>query len=76
MRRRELCSDASRRSSSCESGGDCPVATVVISGNGEGDRAVESPEVKVSARIQRTSPSNWVVLIISMWPVKASCARP
>jgi hypothetical protein len=31
-------------------GGNCPVATVVISGNGEGDRTVESPEVKVSAR--------------------------
>ena len=31
-------------------GGNCPVATVVISGNGEGDRAVESPEVKVSDR--------------------------
>ena len=31
-------------------GGNCPVATVVISGNGEGDRAVESPEVKVSVR--------------------------
>jgi hypothetical protein len=27
-----------------------PVATVVISGNGEGDRTVESPEVKVSVR--------------------------
>jgi len=31
-------------------GGNCPVATVVISGNGEGDRAVESPEVKVSCK--------------------------
>jgi hypothetical protein len=29
-------------------GGDYPVATVVISDNGEGDRAVESSEVKVS----------------------------
>jgi hypothetical protein len=28
-------------------GGDCPVATVVISGGGKGDRPVESPEVKV-----------------------------
>jgi hypothetical protein len=31
-------------------GGNCPVATVVISGDGEGDRTVESPEVKVSER--------------------------
>ena len=31
-------------------GGNCPVATVVISGNGEGDQAVESPEVKVSCK--------------------------
>jgi hypothetical protein len=31
-------------------GGNCPVATVVISGNGEGDRTVESPEVKVSCK--------------------------
>ena len=31
-------------------GGDCPVDTVVISGGGEGDRTVESPEVKASAR--------------------------
>jgi hypothetical protein len=31
-------------------GGNCPVATVVISGNGEGDRTVESPEVKASVR--------------------------
>jgi hypothetical protein len=30
--------------------GDYPVATVVIPGGGEGDRTVESPEVKVSAR--------------------------
>lgn len=29
-------------------GGTCPVATVVISGSGKGDRSVESPEVKVS----------------------------
>jgi hypothetical protein len=29
-------------------GGTCPVATVVISGAGEGDQPVESPEVKVS----------------------------
>ena len=29
-------------------GGECPDTTVVISGNGEGDRAVESPEVNVS----------------------------
>jgi len=36
----------------CESpaGGNYPVATVVIPGNGEGDRTVESPEVKVSVR--------------------------
>jgi hypothetical protein len=31
-------------------GGNCPVATVVISGNGEGDQTVESPEVKASER--------------------------
>jgi RNA-directed DNA polymerase len=31
-------------------GGDGPVDTVVISGGGEGDRTVESPEVKASAR--------------------------
>src|SRR6516225_1175276 len=31
-------------------GGDCPVDTVVISGGGEGDRTVESPEVKASER--------------------------
>jgi hypothetical protein len=31
-------------------GGDCPVGTVVISGGGEGDRTVESPEVKASKR--------------------------
>jgi hypothetical protein len=31
-------------------GGDYPVATVVIPGGGEGDRTVESPEVKVSVR--------------------------
>ena len=31
-------------------GGNCPVATVVIPGDGEGDRTVESPEVKVSRR--------------------------
>jgi hypothetical protein len=30
--------------------GDCPVDTVVISGGGEGDRTVESPEVKASDR--------------------------
>jgi hypothetical protein len=30
--------------------GDCPVDTVVISGGGEGDRTVESPEVKASVR--------------------------
>jgi hypothetical protein len=30
--------------------GDCPVDTVVISGDGEGDRTVESPEVKASVR--------------------------
>ena len=30
-------------------GGNCPVATVVISGGGKGDRPVESPEVKVLA---------------------------
>jgi len=28
-------------------GGNCPVATVVISGGGAGDQSVESPEVKV-----------------------------
>jgi hypothetical protein len=27
--------------------GTCPVAAVVISGDGEGDQSVESPEVKV-----------------------------
>ena len=31
-------------------GGNCPVATVVISGNGEGDQIVESPDVKASVR--------------------------
>jgi hypothetical protein len=31
-------------------GGDYPVATVVIPGGGEGDRLVESPEVKASER--------------------------
>ena len=31
-------------------GGNYPVATVVISDNGEGDRSVESSEVKVSVR--------------------------
>src|SRR5215831_4023156 len=31
-------------------GGDCPVDTVVISGGGAGDQAVESPEVKASNR--------------------------
>ena len=31
-------------------GGNCPVATVVIPGDGEGDRSVESPEVKASCR--------------------------
>src|SRR5215470_6522093 len=31
-------------------GGNYPVATVVISDNGEGDRSVESLEVKVSGR--------------------------
>jgi nitroreductase len=31
-------------------GGNCPVATVVISGDGEGDRSVESPDVKASGR--------------------------
>ena len=36
-------------------GGNCPVATVVISGNGEGDRAVESPEV-------RSAPSSYPTL--------------
>jgi len=29
-------------------GGNYPVATVVISGGGEGDRTVESPDVKAS----------------------------
>jgi hypothetical protein len=33
----------------CPAGGNCPVATVVISGNGEGDQTIESPEVKVSS---------------------------
>ena len=28
-------------------GGNCPVATVVIPGNGEGDQTVESSDVKV-----------------------------
>ena len=31
-------------------GGICPVATVVIPGNGEGDRSVESSGVKASGR--------------------------
>ena len=31
-------------------GGNYPVDTVVISGGGEGDRTVESPEVKASNR--------------------------
>ena len=45
------CSDASCRSSGWKTRRwNRPVATVVISGNGEGDRTVESPEVKVSVR--------------------------
>jgi hypothetical protein len=45
------CSDASCRSSGWKSRRwNRPVATVVISGDGEGDRPVESPEVKASAR--------------------------
>jgi hypothetical protein len=31
-------------------GGDCPVATVAISGDGKGDQSVGSPEVKASER--------------------------
>ena len=31
-------------------GGDCPVDTAVISGGGQGDRTVESLEVKASER--------------------------
>jgi hypothetical protein len=51
MKRRELCSDASRRSSGCESRrGNCPVATVVITGNREGDQTAESSEIKVSCK--------------------------
>ena len=47
----DQCSDASCRSSGWKTRRwNRPVATVVISGNGEGDRTVESPEVKVSVR--------------------------
>ena len=40
-------------------GGTCPVATVVISGGGKGDRPVESPEVKapLAGRKTRSDPS-------------------
>ena len=34
--------------------GTCPVAAVVISGDGEGDQAVESPEVKVPVGWDKT----------------------
>ena len=45
------CSDASCRSSGWKTRRwNRPVATVVISANGEGDRTVESAEVKVSVR--------------------------
>src|SRR5215468_1732506 len=51
MKARNLCSDASCRSSGWKTRRwNRPVATVVISGDGEGDRTVESPEVKVSVR--------------------------
>ena len=36
-------------------GGACPVATVVISGNGTSDPSVESPDVKVSVGWRETS---------------------
>jgi hypothetical protein len=36
-------------------GGNCPVATVVISGNGTSDQPVESPDVKVSVGWMETS---------------------
>ena len=36
-------------------GGNCPVATVVISGSGTSDQPVESPDVKVSVGWRRTS---------------------
>jgi hypothetical protein len=35
-------------------GGTCPVATVVISGGGKGDRPVKSPEVKAPLAGRRT----------------------
>ena len=38
-------------------GGNCPVATVVISGNGTSDQTVESPDVKVSAPTREASKS-------------------
>ena len=48
---KNLCSDASCRSSGWKiRRWNCPVATVVISDNGEGDQAVESSEVKVSLK--------------------------
>jgi hypothetical protein len=52
------CSDASCRSSGWKSRRwNRPIATVVISGDGEGDRSVESPEVKASAR--EASPNRY-----------------
>src|SRR5215470_9962517 len=68
-------------------GGNCPVATVVISGDGEGDRTVESPEVKVSVR-EASNPAGrsegepispeiaqrWECRAVSE-PVKASVCR-
>ena len=39
-----------RSAAESPAGGNCPVATVVISGDGEGDQTVESPQVKVSVR--------------------------
>ena len=47
--------------------GTYPVATVVISGNGEGDRSVGSPEVKVPVGLNpRRAPTqehkgHWVI---------------
>src|SRR6266480_2704536 len=52
------CSEASCHSSGCKSRQQrSPVAVVVISSNGEGDRAVESLEVKApEGRVYRSDP--------------------
>jgi len=46
-RKAELGTTAIARAGERPVGGNCPVATVVISGGGAGDQSVESPEVKV-----------------------------